>query len=106
MKQRKQFAAAKYLHKVVNQPNIYIKIPGTTECVPTVKQVISLGISMNVTLIFSLWRYETIIDAYLEGLEAAQNTDLSKIASVASFFVSRLDSLLTNGLKKLEQESK
>ncbi|MCO5598093.1 hypothetical protein L7F22_052184 [Adiantum nelumboides] len=97
-------AAAKYLHKVVNQPNVHIKIPATAECVPAVKQVISSGISVNVTLIFSLPRYEAVIDAYLEGLEAAQNSDLSKIASVASFFVSRVDSLIDKRLEEIGTE--
>ncbi|KAI5083152.1 hypothetical protein GOP47_0003450 [Adiantum capillus-veneris] len=96
--------AAKWLHKVVNQPNVHIKIPATAECVPAVKQVISLGISVNVTLIFSLPRYEAVMDAYLEGLEAAENVDLSKIASVASFFVSRVDSLIDKKLEEIGTE--
>eukprot|EP00250_Pteridium_aquilinum_P018207 c23988_g1_i1 orf=226-1539(+) len=96
--------AAKWLHKVVNQPNVHIKIPATAACVPAVKTVISLGISVNVTLIFSLPRYEAVIDAYLEGLEAAGNLDLSKIASVASFFVSRVDTLVDKRLEEIGTE--
>ncbi|CAL9202793.1 unnamed protein product [Musa hybrid cultivar] len=93
--------AAKYLHKVVDRPNVYIKIPATAECVPSVKQVISLGISVNVTLIFSLPRYEAVIDAYLDGLESSGLSDLSKVTSVASFFVSRVDTLVDKMLEKI-----
>lgn len=96
--------AAKWLHKVVNEPNVHIKIPATADCVPAVKTVISLGISVNVTLIFSLPRYEAVIDAYLEGLEASGNLDLSKIASVASFFVSRVDTLVDKRLEEIGTE--
>ncbi|KAJ0973529.1 hypothetical protein J5N97_021488 [Dioscorea zingiberensis] len=86
--------AAKWLHKLVDRPNVYIKIPATAECVPSIKEVISLGISVNVTLIFSLQRYEAVIDAYLDGLEASGLSDLSRVTSVASFFVSRVDTLV------------
>ncbi|KAI3713929.1 hypothetical protein L1987_72517 [Smallanthus sonchifolius] len=93
--------AAKWLHKVVDRPNVYIKIPATAECVPSVKDVISLGISVNVTLIFSLSRYEAVIDAYLDGLEASGLDDLSRVTSVASFFVSRVDTLVDKMLEKI-----
>ncbi|XP_076896241.1 uncharacterized protein LOC143549146 [Bidens hawaiensis] len=93
--------AAKCLHKVVNRPNVYIKIPATAACVPSIKDVISLGISVNVTLIFSLSRYEAIIDAYLDGLEASGLDDLSRVTSVASFFVSRVDTLVDKLLEKV-----
>ncbi|KAK2973829.1 hypothetical protein RJ640_011757 [Escallonia rubra] len=93
--------AAKWLHKVVNRPNVYIKIPATAECVPSVEKVISLGISVNVTLIFSLPRYEAVIDAYLDGLEASGLDDLSRVTSVASFFVSRVDTLVDKMLEKI-----
>ncbi|XP_074558309.1 uncharacterized protein LOC141814271 [Curcuma longa] len=93
--------AAKRLHKVVDRPNVYIKIPATAECVPSVQQVISLGISVNVTLIFSLPRYEAVIDAYLDGLESSGLSDLSKLTSVASFFVSRVDTLIDKLLEKI-----
>uniref|UniRef100_A0A6V7QV68 Uncharacterized protein n=1 Tax=Ananas comosus var. bracteatus TaxID=296719 RepID=A0A6V7QV68_ANACO len=85
--------AAKWLHKMVNRPNVYIKIPATAECIPSIREVISNGISVNVTLIFSLSRYEAVIDAYLEGLESSGLSDLSRVTSVASFFVSRVDTL-------------
>ncbi|BBN11490.1 transaldolase [Marchantia polymorpha subsp. ruderalis] len=97
-------AAANRLHKLVNRPNLYIKIPATAECVPAVKSVISQEISVNVTLIFSLARYEAVIDAYLEGLEAIKNDDLSKVSSVASFFVSRVDVLVDKRLEKIGSE--
>ncbi|GKA79933.1 peptidyl-prolyl cis-trans isomerase FKBP19, chloroplastic [Tanacetum coccineum] len=93
--------AAKWLHKVVDRKNVYIKIPATEACVPSIKDVISLGISVNVTLIFSLSRYEAVIDAYLDGLEASGLDDLSKVTSVASFFVSRVDSLVDKMLEKI-----
>ncbi|KAL3690684.1 hypothetical protein R1sor_004335 [Riccia sorocarpa] len=97
-------AAANRLHKLVNRPNLMIKIPATADCIPAVKTVISQGISVNVTLIFSLSRYEAVIDAYLEGLEAAETEDLSKINSVASFFVSRVDVLVDKRLDKIGTE--
>lgn len=93
--------AAKWLHKLVNCRNVYIKIPATAECIPSIKEVISLGISVNVTLIFSLSRYEAVIDAYLDGLESSGLSDLSKLTSVASFFVSRVDSLVDKMLEKI-----
>ncbi|XP_059448229.1 uncharacterized protein LOC132179509 [Corylus avellana] len=93
--------AAKWLHKVVDRRNVYIKIPATAACVPSIKDVISLGISVNVTLIFSLSRYEAVIDAYLDGLEASGLSDLSKVTSVASFFVSRVDTLVDKKLEKI-----
>ncbi|KAJ8634014.1 hypothetical protein MRB53_027350 [Persea americana] len=93
--------AARWLHKVVARPNVYIKIPATAECIPSIKEVISHGISVNVTLIFSLSRYEAVIDAYLDGLEASGLSDLSKVTSVASFFVSRVDTLVDKMLEKI-----
>jgi len=91
--------AAKWLHKRVNCRNVYIKIPATAECIPSIKQVISLGIGVTVTLIFSLPQYEAVIDAYMEGLESFKGDDLSKITSAAAFYVSRVDTRLD---KKLE----
>ena len=72
------------------EPNLYVKIPGTAEGLPAIQQMITEGRSINVTLIFSLERYAEVIEAYLAGLEAADG-DLSAISSVASFFVSRVD---------------
>ncbi|KAL6186238.1 hypothetical protein ACLB2K_042359 [Fragaria x ananassa] len=93
--------AAKWLHKVVSRPNVYIKIPATAPCIPSIKEVIANGISVNVTLIFSLSRYEAVIDAYLDGLEASGLNDLSRVTSVASFFVSRVDTLIDKLLEKI-----
>lgn len=93
--------AAKWLHKVVDRSNVYIKIPATAECVPSIEKVISLGISVNVTLIFSIPRYEAVIDAYLDGLESSGLDDLSRVTSVASFFVSRVDTLVDKMLEKI-----
>jgi transaldolase len=86
-------AEAKQLWWLVDRPNMYIKIPATEQGIPAIAATLAEGISVNVTLIFSLQRYEAVIDAYMEGLEqaAASGRDISKIASVASFFVSRVD---------------
>ncbi|KAL1550525.1 transaldolase [Salvia divinorum] len=93
--------SAKWLHQWVNRRNVYIKIPATAPCIPSIKEVIANGISVNVTLIFSLARYEAVIDAYLDGLEASGLSDLSRVTSVASFFVSRVDSLVDKMLEKI-----
>ncbi|XP_039045058.1 transaldolase-like [Hibiscus syriacus] len=93
--------AAKLLHKAVDRPNVYIKIPATAPCIPSIKEVIAKGISVNITLIFSLARYEAVIDAYLDGLEASGLSDLSRVTSVASFFVSRVDTLIDKMLEKI-----
>ncbi len=87
-------AAARGLHARIDRPNVLVKIPATPECVPAIRQMISEGRSINVTLIFSLDRYDEVIEAYLSGLEALAASgadDLSTVASVASFFVSRVD---------------
>ncbi|BDI22723.1 transaldolase [Herbiconiux sp. L3-i23] len=86
-------AAAKALWAKVDQPNAMIKIPATKAGLPAITEVIASGISVNVTLIFGLERYLEVVDAYLAGLEKAKaaGIDLSTIHSVASFFVSRVD---------------
>ncbi|MFD3503578.1 transaldolase [Streptomyces sp. NPDC058676] len=86
-------AEAKQLAWLVERPNTLIKIPATKAGLPAITQVVSLGISVNVTLIFSVERYGEVMDAYLAGLEkaGAAGLDLAKIHSVASFFVSRVD---------------
>ncbi|OKJ31708.1 transaldolase [Streptomyces sp. CB01580] len=86
-------AEAKQLAWLVDRPNTLIKIPATKAGLPAITEVIGKGISVNVTLIFSLERYREVMDAYLAGLEKAKaaGLDLSKIYSVASFFVSRVD---------------
>jgi transaldolase len=90
----KTVAEAKQLWWLVDRPNMYIKIPATAEGVPAITATLAQGISVNVTLIFSLERYGEVIDAYMAGLEQAEANghDISTIASVASFFVSRVDS--------------
>jgi transaldolase len=89
----KTIAEAKQLWWLVDRPNMYIKIPATPAGVPAITATLAQGISVNVTLIFSLERYGEVIDAYMAGLEqaAANGHDISTIASVASFFVSRVD---------------
>ena len=89
-------AAARGLHARVDRPNVLVKIPATEECVPSIRQMIAEGRSINVTLIFSLTRYGEVIEAYLSGLEALVASgvdDLSGVASVASFFISRVDAV-------------
>ncbi|MCX5330103.1 transaldolase [Streptomyces sp. NBC_00140] len=96
-------AEAKQLAWLVDRPNAMIKIPATKAGLPAITEVIGLGISVNVTLIFSLERYREVMDAYLAGLEkaAANGIDLSTIHSVASFFVSRVDSEIDKRLTVL-----
>lgn len=85
---------AQTLWSTVDRPNALVKIPATLEGLPAITAAIGAGISVNVTLIFSLDRYEAVVEAYLAGLELARSRgiDLSSIRSVASFFVSRIDS--------------
>ncbi len=87
-------AAAKELSAAVDRPNLLIKIPATTEGAPAISDFIGEGISVNVTLIFGLERYDHVMEAYITGLEKAQQAGipLDSIHSVASFFVSRVDS--------------
>ncbi len=96
----KTYEQAVELWKIVDRPNLLIKIPATEEGIPAIAKVIGEGISVNVTLIFSVERYELVMNAYLEGLEAARAAghDLDKIHSVASFFVSRVDSEIDSRL--------
>ena len=99
----KTIAEARALWWMVDRPNLFIKIPATIEGLPAITQAISEGISVNVTLIFSLERHGEVIDAYMAGLEKAKANghDLSKIFSVASFFVSRMDTEVDARLDKL-----
>ncbi|MDX2592244.1 MULTISPECIES: transaldolase [Streptomyces] len=96
-------AEAKQLAWLVDRPNVMVKIPATRAGLPAITEVIGLGISVNVTLIFSLERYRAVMDAYLAGLEKARERglDLSTIHSVASFFVSRVDSEIDKRLTAL-----
>jgi transaldolase len=99
----KTIAEAKQLWWMVDRPNMYIKIPATAEGLPAITAALAAGISVNVTLIFSLARYAEVIDAFMAGLEqaAAAGHDISAIASVASFFVSRVDTEVDNRLDKI-----
>jgi transaldolase len=99
----KTTAEAKALWWMVDRPNVFIKIPATLAGLPAITATLAEGISVNVTLIFSLERYGQVIDAFFEGLEKARANghDLSKIESVASFFVSRVDTEIDKRLEKL-----
>ncbi len=90
-------AAARQLDESLNRSNLYVKIPGTAEGLPAIQQMIAEKRSINVTLLFSLDRYDEVIEAYLSGLEAASG-DLSAISSVASFFISRTESAVDSRL--------
>jgi transaldolase/glucose-6-phosphate isomerase len=89
-------AEARRLWKAVDRPNLMVKVPGTKAGTPAIQQLISEGININVTLLFSIASYEAVADAYLSGLEtlAANGGDIAKVASVASFFVSRIDTAI------------
>lgn len=97
-------AAARSLHERIARPNLLVKIPGTAEGVPAIRQLLTEGHSINVTLIFSIDRYDDVMEAYLSGLEAyvaAGHADLSGVHSVASFFVSRVDTEVDRRLEEL-----
>jgi transaldolase/glucose-6-phosphate isomerase len=95
-------AEARRLWAAVNRPNVMIKVPGTTAGIPAIRQLIGEGININVTLLFSQNVYEAVANAYIEGLEhaASEGRELRTIASVASFFVSRIDSLIDGLIEK------
>ncbi len=95
-------AAGRELWEIVDRPNVMIKVPATLEGLPAITSLIAAGISVNVTLIFSIKRYGAVIDAYMAGIEAATNP--SHVHSVASFFVSRIDSAVDALLKKDSSE--
>src|SRR5215469_5566269 len=99
----KTIAEARALWWLVDRPNLFIKIPATPAGLPAITQCLADGISVNVTLIFSLQRYGDVIDAFFAGLEqaAAAGHDLASIASVASFFVSRVDTEVDRRLDKI-----
>ena len=97
-------AQAKQLWTLVDRPNAFIKIPATTEGIPAITATLAEGISVNVTLIFGLDRYRQVMEAYVAGLEQAKANghDLGQIHSVASFFVSRVDTEIDNRLDEVE----
>ena len=96
-------AEARHLWQALGRPNVLIKVPATKEGLPAIRQLISEGINVNVTLLFGLPRYREVAEAYIAGLEAraAQGQPLNRVASVASFFLSRIDVLLDPRLEKL-----
>ncbi|GAB1646136.1 transaldolase [Krasilnikovia sp. MM14-A1259] len=99
----KTAAEARTLWWLVDRPNLFIKIPATEAGLPAITATLAAGISVNVTLIFSLERYRAVMDAFLSGLEQAKANghDLTKIGSVASFFVSRVDTEIDKRLDKI-----
>lgn len=100
--------AARDLHAKITAPNLLIKVPATSEGVPAVRALIAQGISINVTLIFSLQRYAEVIDAYISGLEdrlRSGASSLAGVASVASFFVSRVDTEVDARIKALSRDA-
>ena len=93
---------ARRLWGTLNRPNVFIKVPATAEGLPAIEQLISEGISVNVTLLFGLPRYRQVTDAYIAGIEAraARGKPVTHVASVASFFVSRIDGIVDPLLEK------
>jgi transaldolase/glucose-6-phosphate isomerase len=96
-------AEARMLFKALDRPNVMIKVPATAQGVPAIEALIASGVNVNVTLIFSLAHYEAVVRAYIAGLEklAAKGGALNKVASVASFFVSRIDTVVDRRLETL-----
>jgi transaldolase len=99
-------AEAKALWWLVDRPNLFIKIPATEAGIPAITQTLALGISVNVTLIFGLDRYDQVMDAFMAGMEQAKANghDVASMASVASFFVSRMDTEVDKRLDKIGTE--
>ena len=99
---RRTIAEARRLWGRANRANVMIKIPATPEGLPAIEQMIYEGVNVNVTLIFSLDRYQEVTEAFIRGLEyrAQENQSVSGIASVASFFVSRVDTLVDSQLEQ------
>ena len=97
---------ARRLWSAMNRPNVFIKVPATVEGLPAIRRLISEGINVNVTLLFGLPRYRQAAEAYLAGIEArlTLGTDVSRLASVASFFLSRIDTLVDPLLEKVMAE--
>ncbi|MDX7951876.1 transaldolase [Lichenihabitans sp. Uapishka_5] len=108
METSKTVEEAKRLWKVVDRKNLMVKVPGTTPGVPATKELIGEGININVTLLFSIGAYEDVVEAYISGLEhyAKKGGDVSKVASVASFFLSRIDTVVDKKLSELSGTQK
>jgi len=100
-------AEGRRLRTALNRPNVLIKVPATVEGLPAIRQLISEGISINVTLLFGLPRYREVTEAYFEGLETrvAQGKPIRNIISVASFFLSRIDTLVDPLLEKIMESN-
>ena len=98
--------AARWLHGRIDRPNLYVKIPATPEGVPAIQKMFAEGRNINITLIFSLTRYREVMEAYISGLEAFAKGggDVSKVRSVASFFVSRVDTEVDRRLEAIGSE--
>lgn len=92
--------SARHLHETINRPNLMVKIPATAAGVPAIRQMISEGRNINVTLIFSLQRYDDVLEAYVTGLEACSG-ELGRVASVGSFFISRVDTEVDRRLEAI-----
>ncbi|HEX5315494.1 MAG TPA: transaldolase, partial [Candidatus Kapabacteria bacterium] len=103
-KTKETIEAARRLWKIVDRPNVMIKIPGTPEGVPAIRQCLSEGININITLLFGIQSYSDVAHAYLDALRDRKNRgeDISRMASVASFFLSRVDTRVD---KKLEAKT-
>jgi transaldolase len=99
-------AEARQLWAAVNRPNLFIKVPATRQGLPAIQQLLGEGINVNITLLFGLPRYREVMEAYLAGLEtlAAAGQPLNRIASVASFFLSRIDVLVDPMLEKIRSQ--
>jgi transaldolase len=96
-------AEARRLWTALNRPNVFVKVPATSDGLPAIRQLISEGINVNVTLLFGLPRYRQVAEAYIAGIESreAQGKPMKHIASVASFFLSRIDTLVDPMVEKL-----
>ena len=100
-------AAAQDLHDRIGRKNVMIKVPATKACIPAIEEIISRGINVNVTLIFGLDRYQEVMDAYIRGVERLKLTRpslVSEVSSVASFFISRVDSEVDQRLVAMASE--
>jgi transaldolase/glucose-6-phosphate isomerase len=99
-------AEALRLHAAVDRPNLMVKVPGTPAGVPAIRHLIGKGVNVNITLLFAVEAYEQVAEAYIAGLEELQKAggDISRMASVASFFVSRVDTAIDAQLKTLSDK--
>lgn len=97
---------ARHLFKAVDRPNCFIKIPGTSEGVPAIEQMLYEGININITLLFSISAYEAVAEAYINALERriSEGKSVDKIASVASFFLSRIDVLVNKKIHEMKPD--